>query len=105
MASFGMILISEVADAPVIMGISKPVDLKSTKRGGDTREQASLSLAYGHILAGYLWAVVSQRETTVFFNWGSCDCSIPAYRFLKVGNKAFPSFGYKCLKVFDIQGF
>ena len=28
--SFGMILISEVADAPVITGISKPADLKST---------------------------------------------------------------------------
>ena len=40
LASFGMILISEVADAPVIMGISKPVDLKSTPRGGDIRKQA-----------------------------------------------------------------
>ena len=40
LASFGMILISEVADAPVIMGISKPADLRSTMRGGDIREQA-----------------------------------------------------------------
>jgi hypothetical protein len=29
---FGVILIREVADAPVIMGISKPADLKSTVR-------------------------------------------------------------------------
>ena len=31
----GMILIHEIADAPVIMGISKPADLKSQSRGGD----------------------------------------------------------------------
>ena len=31
----GMILIREVADAPVIMGISKPADLKSTTQGGE----------------------------------------------------------------------
>ena len=29
LAGFGMILIREVADAPVIMGISKPAGLKS----------------------------------------------------------------------------
>lgn len=36
MAFSGMILIREVADAPVIMGISKPADLKIQLRGGDT---------------------------------------------------------------------
>lgn len=34
----GMILIREVADAPVIMGISKPADLKITTRGGEINE-------------------------------------------------------------------
>ena len=34
----GMILIREVADAPVIMGISKPADLKVTTRGGEIIE-------------------------------------------------------------------
>ncbi len=34
----GMILIREVADAPVIMGISKPAGLKSQHRGGETHE-------------------------------------------------------------------
>ena len=38
MARPGMILICEVADAPVIMGISKPADLKSQHRGGENRE-------------------------------------------------------------------
>ena len=33
---FGVILIREVADAPVIMGISKPAGLKFPPRGGDT---------------------------------------------------------------------
>jgi len=32
LADFGMILIREVADAPVIMGISKPAGLKSPCR-------------------------------------------------------------------------
>jgi hypothetical protein len=31
LVNFGVILICEVADAPVIMGISKPADLKSYK--------------------------------------------------------------------------
>ena len=35
MACPGMILISEVADAPDIMGISKPAGLKSHHRGGE----------------------------------------------------------------------
>ena len=34
----GMILIREVADAPVIMGISKPADLKITTQGGEINE-------------------------------------------------------------------
>ena len=34
----GMILIREVADAPVIMGISKPAGLKSQHKGGENRE-------------------------------------------------------------------
>ena len=39
MTFFGMILIREVADAPVIMGISKPADLKSHCRGGEIVNQ------------------------------------------------------------------
>ncbi len=35
MARSGMILIREVADAPVIMGISKPAGLKFHRRGGE----------------------------------------------------------------------
>ena len=35
MARLGMILIREVADAPVIMGISKPAGLKIPHRGGE----------------------------------------------------------------------
>ena len=34
-----MILIREVADAPVITGISKPAGLKNPKRGGEIVEQ------------------------------------------------------------------
>ena len=40
LVSSGMIMIREVADAPGIMGISKPVDLKIHPEGGDIREQA-----------------------------------------------------------------
>ena len=39
MAQPGMILIREVADAPVITGISKPAGLKKRKWGGDNVEQ------------------------------------------------------------------
>ena len=34
----GTILIREVADAPVITGISKPAGLKAQDRGGENRE-------------------------------------------------------------------
>ena len=39
MARPGMILIREVADAPAIMGISKPAGLKNSQRGGEIVEQ------------------------------------------------------------------
>ena len=38
LAGSGMILIREVADAPVIMGISGPADLKIFTRGGENFE-------------------------------------------------------------------
>ena len=38
LAHSGMILIREVADAPDIMGISKPAGLKFQHRGGENRE-------------------------------------------------------------------
>ena len=42
-----MILIREVADAPVIMGISKPVDPKSQRRGGDNVKQLFVGIDVG----------------------------------------------------------
>ena len=38
LVSSGMIRIREVVDAPVVMGIAKPVDLKIRSEGGDIRE-------------------------------------------------------------------
>lgn len=47
MARTGMILIREVADAPVIMGISKPAGLKSQRRGGKIVNQLFVGIDVG----------------------------------------------------------